>query len=330
METNHYASETVVIKCRVKSCQLSLMRKNYKEHLNKKHPKENPQDLSPFGQIKISSFFSRGPPVPVRGPEKSSSGGISQTSPEDDHGEVGMHVDEVDVPGHEDGRDIIAAVGVGRGTCESLVVNNLQGSLGKRRHPSADSGINEDDEDIAETSVKKKKSDDLEPDDKLDKILSEIEQLKSKIDCGGIAAGGELHTVHDKKPEGTEEEVLKNLCVARSMEDFERIGFKYDGESQIFCSVCEPVEPGDAGQVAGVFFYDRVLGLEFEDDEVLPQEFCNLKKSLKRHINCSKSHSESVKSVMEKENAAKELMSKNQKAGMNLGNICMKNYKLES
>jgi hypothetical protein len=42
---------------------MTLMRKNYKEHLSKRHSEENPLDLTPFGQGKISSFFSLGPPT---------------------------------------------------------------------------------------------------------------------------------------------------------------------------------------------------------------------------------------------------------------------------
>ena len=152
-----------------------------------------------------------------------------------------------------------------------------------------------DDEELSEITVKRKR-DDHESDNKLDRILSGIEELKSKIDCRVIVdAVGELNAVKGKKLESTQEEILRNLRVARSVEDFEMIGFKYDGESQIFCSVCEPGEPGDGGQAPGIFFYDKELGIEFEDEEVLPQEFSNLKKSLKRHITLSKSHTDSVR-----------------------------------
>ena len=46
------------ITCRVKSCKLVLLYKNYKTHLERNHPDENPGDLSPFGQQKLN-FGSR-------------------------------------------------------------------------------------------------------------------------------------------------------------------------------------------------------------------------------------------------------------------------------
>ena len=298
---------------------------------NRRHPKENPHDLTTFGQGKISSFFSLGP-SPGKRQGEGRSQEIVQKRPEEDHSEVEdvISVEELDPPSSVDGGETSVEPASGRTggrMCDNLADSSMQGSLGKRRHTSADSGV-VDDEELSEITVKRKR-DDHESDNKLDRILSGIEELKSKIDCRVIVdAVGELNAVKGKKLESTQEEILRNLRVARSVEDFEMIGFKYDGESQIFCSVCEPGEPGDGGQAPGIFFYDKELGIEFEDEEVLPQEFSNLKKSLKRHITLSKSHTDSVKSEIEKEKAANELMSKNQKAGIILGNICMKNYKL--
>ena len=53
---SQYISTTVNVKCRVGSCKLVLLRKNYKDHLLKKHPEEDPHDLTPFGQNRISAF----------------------------------------------------------------------------------------------------------------------------------------------------------------------------------------------------------------------------------------------------------------------------------
>ena len=318
MEAQHYVSETVMIKCRVKTCQVSLMRKNYKDHLIKRHPRENPQDLSPFGQSKISNFFSQAhvsalPSRQAENLEETGQEGEGQAERQD--GDIGLQVDA-----HEHLAPVDQSVG------EKSAESNKYGGLGKRRHSSADSGIIGDG-DSAEPSEKSDKCFDSEQHAKLDQILAEIEQLKSKMDSRQVA-GDVVSTVRDQRIDSSMESVLLSLHVARSVEDFENIGFKYDGKSNIVCSVCEPVEAGKAGQAPGVFFYDRVHGLEFEDDEFLPQEFCNLKKSMKRHIRTSKTHSDAVKMEVEKEEDARKLLSKNQRAGMNLGNICMKNYKL--
>ena len=103
METHHYASETVTVKCRVRHCQMTLMRKNYKEHLSKRHPKENPLDLTPFGQGKISSFFSLGLPT-VRRQGDGRPQEIIQKSPEEDHPPVEgvTNVEEIDPPSFVD------------------------------------------------------------------------------------------------------------------------------------------------------------------------------------------------------------------------------------
>ena len=51
-------SETRVLTCRVLDCKQELLAKNYRQHLLSRHPAENPQDLSPFGQSKLSFFSS--------------------------------------------------------------------------------------------------------------------------------------------------------------------------------------------------------------------------------------------------------------------------------
>ncbi len=49
-----FNSETRLITCRVISCKQELLAKNYRQHLADRHPEENLQDLSPFGQTKLS------------------------------------------------------------------------------------------------------------------------------------------------------------------------------------------------------------------------------------------------------------------------------------
>ena len=50
-------AQHVKLKCRV--CFKEMYRKNYKSHLESSHPTENSDDLSPLGQIKISTFFQQ-------------------------------------------------------------------------------------------------------------------------------------------------------------------------------------------------------------------------------------------------------------------------------
>ena len=83
MEAQHYVSETVMIKRRVKTCQVSLMRKNYKDHLIKRHPRENPQDLSPH----VSALPSR----QAENLEETGQEGEGQAERQD--GDIGLQVD---------------------------------------------------------------------------------------------------------------------------------------------------------------------------------------------------------------------------------------------
>ena len=43
-----------------------LLRKNYKQHLKTKHPKENHDDMTPFGQSKITELWKKKETVPVK------------------------------------------------------------------------------------------------------------------------------------------------------------------------------------------------------------------------------------------------------------------------
>ena len=48
-------AQNVKLKCRV--CTKEIFRKNYKSHLQTSHPNTDANDLSPLGQIKITSLF---------------------------------------------------------------------------------------------------------------------------------------------------------------------------------------------------------------------------------------------------------------------------------
>ena len=269
-----YISTTVKIKCRDRTCKLVLMRKNYKDHLIKTHPREDPHDLTPFGQNRISDFVQKKPL------QSSDSSRLDENSNPD-----------LDI------------------TTEAL---ELPASLGKQNEPSGDSVD-------SEIGAEKQKP---EENSKLEEILSEIRQLNKKFDDRfDYRANAIVEKAYEtNKPDNLE--IAQRIQLARSIEDLEKLGFKYNG-SIISCSVCDP----DGDQVAGLFTYDEELGVQFEDEFMLPREFVNLKASLKRHLG-RKTHMEVVKANDEKEKEAIKMQSKNHKAGINLCNVCMKNFKL--
>ena len=52
-------AQNVKLKCRL--CAKEIYRKNYKAHLETTHPNANAEDLSPLGQVKITSMFQEVP-----------------------------------------------------------------------------------------------------------------------------------------------------------------------------------------------------------------------------------------------------------------------------
>ena len=56
LSTKTHQSETRKVVCRVNSCKIQILAKNYRQHLADKHPNEDPTDLSPHGQRKILFF----------------------------------------------------------------------------------------------------------------------------------------------------------------------------------------------------------------------------------------------------------------------------------
>jgi hypothetical protein len=60
-------SESVTLKCRV--CQKEMLRKNYKLHLKAVHGSQNSEDLTPFGQSKITDMFQSKSRIPKEAEE---------------------------------------------------------------------------------------------------------------------------------------------------------------------------------------------------------------------------------------------------------------------
>ena len=138
MEEN-FISESVTLKCRV--CQKEMLRKNYKQHLKIKHAKEDSDDVTPFGQAKVTNWFKK----------------------------------KVEVPAENVRKENITVDGLTADDTEEVLEENR-----KRRHESADSGVGEDisgsskkSKDMAPEEITNK---DL--DDKLDKILKCVEKSK--------------------------------------------------------------------------------------------------------------------------------------------------------
>ena len=127
-------------------------------------------------------------------------------------------------------------------------------------------------------------------------------------------------SVQDEE-KGDSSDLVKKIKYCRSMKVILDSGFSYDSETEIL-SVCED------SVASGEFLYSPEEGLEFKEDEFLPREFINMKRTVCHHIQQSKSHTEAVKTQAEKEDEPNRLKSKTYQAGMNLGRACMQGYLL--
>ena len=150
------------------------MRKNYKQHIRNVHPKKDPDDLTPLGQSRLTSFFTQAVPAKV----------VKDMASEG--GDTGDRLDLVN-----DVVENIVDVGdlsIEKRKHEEIVDVRDDLSRDKRRHESSestDSGIAE----TAETSSgpkKVKKDINLEEnqvtnnhlDKKLDAIMKGVQELK--------------------------------------------------------------------------------------------------------------------------------------------------------
>ena len=299
-----YLSETLKVKCQ--HCGCEVMNKNYKQHLKNVHPKEDSTDLRIQGQRKVSDMFKSKP-------QASASTSSSDVTIEvnDECSETEKERDNIDIDDIDFGSTFIS----------SGDINNR-----KRRHESGesvDSGMGDTDtgsESTVSKHIRRETKVTVEMlSEKIDKLLEEVDDLKK----------GNIITSTDKKEKvksvnkDVEHENSDNsLQYCRSLGEILKAGFGFDEEANsVYCSVCI----GESDDCR--FSYDAAAnGIDFPSEEFIPREFSNLKMKVMRHIVSSKTHANLVKAIEEKEKEANELKSKNNKAGLNLGRACMKNF----
>ena len=142
-------------------------------------------------------------------------------------------------------------------------------------------------------------------------MIEEVASLKGKI--MELASAKVVEVDKGDFDQEDESDVIKNLFWAKSICDIEELGFVYsEEEKKLSCRICQDAEYGEFG-------YDTSEETNFEDKK-MARKFVNLKKSIKRHIQSSKSHSAVLEEEAQKKEAEKKLSNKNHDAGMNLGN----------
>ncbi len=299
-------SKKRVLTCRVVDCKQELLAKNYRQHLLSRHPAENSQDLSAFGESKLS-FFSY------------CSVNVDNT------------LEQVKQPAN-----------TAQKRCgEVELIDQPIEKASKSRHDVNVTGsvyINTEDD------VKKVEELDNQKLDIIMTDLQEVKKnLSLLVTAQGVSSKGE-DTIETKavqlqqNDERFDEEMdtlLAKVTLARSIAEIEQTGFVYDSnKNELHCSVCaipqarqpavEDLASMHTGSLTGIFAYEQKTGLLFSEDENLPEEFRNLKKHLKRQIKKSKKHLSNVMEEIEKKQQAVKRKGNNYEAGMILGRACMK------
>ena len=222
---------------------MEIYRKNYKNHLLRKHPGKKDDGLCGFGQKKVSDFFGKG--------------GINPANC--DASEIEMPSD-ISEPG--DNREDL-----GETTSQLEVAENLSNRR-KRRFESGDSAFEEQEEGGTTPKRAKESSDDH----KIDFLIEEVATLKCKI--MELASAKDEKVVKKNFQEEDEQDVIKNLFWAKSIGDIEELGFVYsEDEKKLVCRICQDAEYGEFG-------YDTTEETNFEDKK-MGRKFVNLKKSIK-------------------------------------------------
>ena len=147
-----YISNTVKVTCAF--CQMEIYRKNYKNHLLRKHPEKKDDSLCGFGQKKVSDFFGKGVDKP----------------------------DDSDASEFEIPSDTFETVDVGETTLQLDVAKQDVGAenLSNRRKRKFESGDSAFEEQEEGGTTSKRAMESLD-DQKIDLLIEEFASLKGKI-----------------------------------------------------------------------------------------------------------------------------------------------------
>ena len=147
---------------------------------------------------------------------------------------------------------------------------------------------------------------------KLSRIQEGVDKISLKPGPDTEESRGPL-LVHD--PVATlSEEVSAHFSVVKSIKAFEKLDFSFDDEKEVLCcNICDTT-----------FKY---TGQHEFKDEILSAEFRNLKKHVKTHL-LSQRHRSIVAERQQEKERKKAFMSRNRRAGFNLGRIVYKNVAL--
>ena len=173
-----------------------------------------------------------------------------------------------------------------------------------------------------------------------DNLLRKLEEIQSQLT--------ELRSIQTEKKVGDADVQSQtatdyagtinvgSISTIRSLKELEDLGFTYESDSsELKCVVCQCHDPKKANPTTekttaltkdqGIFTYPNNLENDFKDQQFLPREFTNLKKSIKRQLTDSITH-KNVKAEEERKAERGLFEKKNKKAGMNLGRLCIKLY----
>ena len=336
----HHVSATAKITCRV--CKEKLLKKNYKAHLQLKHPEQDPSDLSPHLQMRITSFCqSQSQPA-------ASTSQQSRKRPHDESDVSEVPVLEVPVRTEQpstQGSQSAQAAAETRTSRAAASIPHTQSKV-PRTEPQQIATL---------VTLPSTSSHAQSVEEKVDLILKKVEVIGQDVKT--LTQKGSSQSSHEQQsrprptaegqsmtPVTTSTRVNPTLPEdkvdkARSLKDLEEVGFgvhrktektnSEDDEDQstetviVYCKVCvesEKLSKAVVGDI-GVFLYDTSVGVEFAEGEVMSSKFRNTKKNIKRHLQRDV-HVNNLKSQEEKQQKDAAYAAKNIVVGMAIGRTC--------
>ena len=167
------------------------------------------------------------------------------------------------------------------------------------------------------------KSNDITVLEKLGEIQNQLTRIENRMKLQPEKVAQQAH--ENSTAEMAKD--IKGLKGIRSLKELLELGFTYESDSsELRCMICQDANKANPEMTTdqGIFTYRKDLEKEFEDREFLPREFINLKKSIKRHLTDSVTHKKNTQAEEQRKAERSLLEKKNEKAGMNLGRLCMK------
>lgn len=306
-------SKTRMVTCR--ACPMELLEQNYKDHLKRKHPLEDCNNVRTGTQASVSSYFALPAGRVTRGELHRGPGGTSAAGPAEglEQVEEGVEQVEEDVDQMEEGVDQSGeGVEEGEGQREAVESDKEETKVPEKL--------------VKEIEKLAKKVSDVDVTDCADdeeKALKRIKVVSNYVNVGQDirTLDSDVKTLKDslKIDEETKTKKIEvnadlMLTLAKSLKDITEKVCEFDYEEnkdggKMLCNVCNTE-----------FRFSNELKRDFTDKTKMTREFVNLKNNLKGHLK-TRRHMKQVEECAQMEKVKVKEGSRNTAVGVRLGRL---------